>query len=209
MYVCVLKSADEIANSCHSRHHIHAHTLHPPCLLHTAARTKKKVKGGGGRQTLYNSQENNELSPSLPYLSLALKPSANCECEQNGTACLLYCCEQTRQRFSPPIHFNLPFLAINPGHTPAPSVPLHPRHIQPTLPRTPARQQQSSFVCSRRATPPLPPLLRLPPHPDLDDVGWRGWRHASTGTPEQKGRGWMNAGGGGGWRWWIAFFFFF
>lgn len=162
MYVCVLKSADEIANSCDSRHHIHAHALHPPRLLHTAARTKKKKKkvwgGRGGRQTLYNSQENNEVSPALPYLSLTLKPSANCECEQNGTACLLYCCEQTRQRFSPPIHFNLPFLAINPGHTPAPSVPLHPRHIQPTLPRTPARQQQSSFVCSRRATPPpLPP----------------------------------------------------
>lgn len=95
----------------------------------------------------------------------------------------------------------LPFILISilsdkPGHTPAPLVPLHPRHIQPTLPRTPARRQQSSFVCSRRKTPPP----HLPPRPDLDDVGWRGWRHASTGTPGQrKGRGRVNEGGVGGW----------
>lgn len=111
---------------------IYTHTHSSPTSFVACSCTDKKKrrrKVGGDTQTLYNSQENNEVSPSLPYLSLALKPSANCECEQNGTACLLYCCEQTRERFSPPIHFNLPFLAINPGHTPAPSVPLHPRHI--------------------------------------------------------------------------------
>lgn len=33
------------------------------------------------------------------------------------------------------------------------------------------------------------PRLFLPPHPDLNDAGWRGWRHASTGTPgKRKGR---------------------
>lgn len=33
------------------------------------------------------------------------------------------------------------------------------------------------------------PRLFLPPHPDLNDAGWPGWRHASTGTPgKRKGR---------------------
>lgn len=31
-----------------------------------------------------------------------------------------------------------------------------------------------------------PPLLCLPPRPALDDAGWRGQRHASTGTPEER-----------------------
>lgn len=32
---------------------------------------------------------------------------------------------------------------------------------------------------------PTPPFF-LPPRPAPDDAGWRGWRHASTGTPEER-----------------------
>lgn len=124
---------------------IYTHTLFTRLICCVQLQGQKK-KRGGDRQTLYNSQGNNEVSPSLPYLSLALKPSANWECEQNGTACLLYCCEQTRQRFSPPIHFNLPFLAINPGHTPR-SVSTPPPTAHPADPPQNPSDAATEVLC--------------------------------------------------------------
>lgn len=42
--------------------------------------------------------------------------------------------------------------------------------------------------------PPSLPPFSLPPRPAPDDAGWRGRRHASTGTPEER------KGGNEGWR---------
>lgn len=97
-----------------------------------------------------------QWSISIPPLSLTHTQNKGklCVCEQNGTACLLYYCEQSRQ------HNSLPFILISILSDKPPSVtlctpppPTHP--IDP--PQNPVRQQQYSFVCPH-LPPPVCPL---------------------------------------------------
>lgn len=124
-----LQCTDEIANSCDSRHHTHAHFFtHLICSIQLH-RLKDRVLGK------HCTMAEKQWSISIPPLSLTHTQNKGklCVCEQNGTACLLYYCEQSRQ------HNSLPFILISILSDKPPSVTLctlHPQHIPSTLPKT-------------------------------------------------------------------------
>lgn len=144
------------------------------------------------KQTLYNGPETmNHPHPSL--VSHTHSSQLQTVCVSKKMAQFVFFRSVNRTDTPAPLPFILiSILSDKPPQSHSRSR-LYPSTHDTSCRPSPKPQRGSNSTPLSASTPP-PPLPLFAPHPALDDAGWRGPRHASTETPEER------KGGNEGWR---------